>query len=160
MSFCLTGGVRPSRKRRYSWYSLSVSSYLEISDLMAIIIALIFLISLTFSIFSLASASALHKNEQFVITFFKQKLSRVMAVNTCVLTISPYPPPLSHTHTQTHTHIHNHTHPTQTYAMGTSLRVMIYIKYSTKNKLDSAQSWWEGGQGGGGGGKWGGGGRS
>ena len=73
MSCCLTGGVRPSRKRRYSWYSLSVSSYLEISDLMAIIIALIFLISFTFSIFSLASASALHKNEQFFITFFKAR---------------------------------------------------------------------------------------
>ena len=55
----LTGGVRFSKKLLYIWYSLSVSSYLEISDLMDIMLALIFLISATFSNLAFVSVSAL-----------------------------------------------------------------------------------------------------
>ena len=58
----LTGGVRFSKKTLYNWYSLSVSSYFEISDLIDIMLALIFLISATFSSLALVSVSALEKN--------------------------------------------------------------------------------------------------
>lgn len=56
-----TWGVRLSKNFLYIWYSFNVSSYLEISDLIAIIAAFTFLISATFSSLAFVSFSALLK---------------------------------------------------------------------------------------------------
>ena len=66
--------MRFSKKILYNWYSLSVSSYFEISDLIDIMFALIFFISATFSSLALVSVSALKKrilkNNHMPLTFY------------------------------------------------------------------------------------------
>jgi len=55
----ITFGVTENKNFLYNWYSFSVSSYLDISLLIAIIWAFIRFISATFSSLALVSASAL-----------------------------------------------------------------------------------------------------